>query len=48
MKQRFFVILVMAALGLSFADTSLLALEDSPAQKKEEEKKEEAKEPEVV
>ena len=48
MKQRFLVILLVTALGLSGADMLLLAFQDAPAQKKDEQKKDDAKEPDAV
>src|SRR5688572_13370812 len=48
MKLQFFVILLVAVLGLNGADKALAALQDAPAQKKEEQKKDDAKEPDAV
>ena len=48
MKQRFLSIALVAAFGLNGAVMSLQALQEPPAQKKEEPKKEEPKEPDAV
>ncbi|HEX2521934.1 MAG TPA: hypothetical protein VHP35_07390 [Terriglobia bacterium] len=48
MKLQFFVILLVAVLGLNGTNVALAASQDAPAQKKEEPKKEEPKEQEAV